>query len=1190
VKEMEILEEGVTVWRGIVQKGSGSNIFESPTVVHLLGDEDNNKNIIETDINSPVENIQTNTLIENKKDDNSLFVKHDATKLFERIDVSERESLKQSQEMNKDKLSESIETQHITKKDSNEEDKEKDLTFSKPVSIPALSIGRRLSSAGIRSGTNSASNSAPNSAKATAKSNPDISVVQSGEHQISSTRSAEEQPAVRKSNILFDAYKKAKGNDLPLWLSPEEIEANKKEAAKMEDDLSDMDDLEEEVITEDVVPKRVLTSRSSSRSSSRDGSRPRPRSHSQATEQLIRNIDEETSSGDTSTVSENVGNQKSIRPRPISEERKISGLSSRRRLSRPMLNTVNSTSSSPSDPTDAAMSPVTALATPSSSHESSTGSNRPGTRDRSNTPRKRAAAIDQSYDSLLHFKFSHSGILKVRDDISLDDVESESDSSSSDEEIVTKYEPSKPINSRSESRTGRTSVKSKWKTNMDKPFTLAITAEEKADPSDSAAVKDEIFEIPINPNGRKLTINMKTSWGDPHYIGLSGIEIFNQLGRLVTLKDVSKQVKADPADINILPAYGKDPRTVDKLFDGVNRTCDDMHVWLAPFTPGKDHFIYVNFDDKTTLSMIRIWNYNKSRIHSYRGARFIEVLLDDNLIFKGEIQKASGTLAGAENFAECVLFTNDSIVLDTIEKYDAEKYEAIDEEESQVLNRLESFAMVRPSTASKESSLSISKKDLDEAFNPELHFKNLNPQERPTTSALTQKNFFSPQQQQQLSLDLRGMNNNKTSPDTIKCRKIRIDIESSWGDMYYSGLTGIEVLDEQMNVIPLKISQLNAVPRDMNAISGHSGDYRTLDKLIDGVNMTTDDSHMWLIPYTMYDNPHLTIDLVQPTSITGLRIYNYNKSLEDSFRGCKKIRISLDDKCISPDGHILRKAPGNTSFDFGHTILLSENKGLMGLDVHNSSVLNGGIQQAIMRAKASKKETPRQDYETALLPTGYVFKFHLLSTHGDPHYIGLNSLELYDAANKKIPLTMNNVHADPKSVQELGECRNDVRTLDKLIDGNNDTWNDRYMWLAPYAPGNMNYLYVIFEEPVAVSMIKIWNYSKTPERGVEEIELFVDDVLIYKGDLRKAPSLFEGVQHFSQSILFTNDPALYQQEKENIYRISNLEQMVMFINNDKKYLAGDKAQQTLYQQERKKVSSRNSTTSRPMTSVQSINN
>jgi len=67
------------------------------------------------------------------------------------------------------------------------------------------------------------------------------------------------------------------------------------------------------------------------------------------------------------------------------------------------------------------------------------------------------------------------------------------------------------------------------------------------------------------------------------------------------------QIWADPSDINILPEYNKDPRVVKNLVDGNNRTRDDIHMWLAPFTQGQDHLVYITFDRPCKIALIRIW-------------------------------------------------------------------------------------------------------------------------------------------------------------------------------------------------------------------------------------------------------------------------------------------------------------------------------------------------------------------------------------------------------------------------------------------------------------------------------------------------------------------------------------------------------------------------------------------------------
>jgi len=94
------------------------------------------------------------------------------------------------------------------------------------------------------------------------------------------------------------------------------------------------------------------------------------------------------------------------------------------------------------------------------------------------------------------------------------------------------------------------------------------------------------------------------------------------------------------------------------------------------------------------------------------------------------------------------------------------------------------------------------------------------------------------------------------------------------------------------------------------------------------------------------------------------------------------------------------------------------------------------------------------------------------------------------------------------------------------------------MWLAPFERGTPNTLYIVFEEPVTLSLVKIWNYSKTPGRGVREMQLSIDDVLVYKGHVRKAPprpSDEGSAVDFSQSLVFTNDRRVVQRERHRVY-------------------------------------------------------
>lgn len=47
------------------------------------------------------------------------------------------------------------------------------------------------------------------------------------------------------------------------------------------------------------------------------------------------------------------------------------------------------------------------------------------------------------------------------------------------------------------------------------------------------------FTIPELPVGEQLVLNLKTTWGDRHYIGLNGIEVFSSEGYLLPIKKVN---------------------------------------------------------------------------------------------------------------------------------------------------------------------------------------------------------------------------------------------------------------------------------------------------------------------------------------------------------------------------------------------------------------------------------------------------------------------------------------------------------------------------------------------------------------------------------------------------------------------------------------------------------------------------
>ncbi|CAF0857931.1 unnamed protein product [Didymodactylos carnosus] len=576
--------------------------------------------------------------------------------------------------------------------------------------------------------------------------------------------------------------------------------------------------------------------------------------------------------------------------------------------------------------------------------------------------------------------------------------------------------------------------------------------EQQQEEENNAHVDDDTFMIPELPQGQQLVFNLKSSWGDRHYIGLNGIEIFSSEGYPVVIRKIT----ADPPDINILPEYGNDPRVVGNLIDGVNKTRDDIHMWLAPFIAGRDHFIYITFEQPSRIAMIRIWNYNKSRIYSARGAKDIEITLDGRSIFSGEISQACGGIQSTNDFSsygETILYTTDDHILEKIAEYDpiyVDQEVPLDDNENNN----------RPPTAGNDV--------------------------RPMTRATLRRPFTA----------LRSTGANDTAE--FYGNKLILTITENWGDDGYVGLTGLEIVDTSDN---------ECVIQSFDVISpNNSKDNQTLDKLFDRENVTTSENHMWLTPFLKHEKIRVVISLSNKKRLHGLRLWNYNKSSDDTFCGIKRLHVQLNDKIISPrQGFLIRRAPGHCYFDFCQEIIFAHAK---------------------TEYSQSKNSNTKQN-DTKY----FIYEFHILSNHGDLYYVGLNGLEFYDENGEQIGLTENNIAAYPHSVNALNPSVADIRTPEKLIDGENNDIDGAHAWLSPILNGVFNRIFVIFDRPTSVSMIKIWNYSKTPNRGVREFSLLVDDLLVWTGILDRIDTMDKTNEILYNTILFCDEEILTEQEK-----------------------------------------------------------
>ena len=165
-------------------------------------------------------------------------------------------------------------------------------------------------------------------------------------------------------------------------------------------------------------------------------------------------------------------------------------------------------------------------------------------------------------------------------------------------------------------------------------------------------------------------------------------------------------------------------------------------------------------------------------------------------------------------------------------------------------------------------------------------------------------------------------------------------------------------------------------------------DPRIPGNLVNGHNNTTDDQHMWLIPYTVGGSHELRIDMGSTCKLSGINVWNYNKSNEDSLRGVRVVSIFGDGELIGQQE--FRIAPGCDGVVFKQHISFHDVKSIR---THRSK---GWIRYIT--------PTLRQDYEPPMNVSGMLWKIDIYSNWGDGYYVGLDGLEFLDCSGRVIDI------------------------------------------------------------------------------------------------------------------------------------------------------------------------------------------
>ena len=323
------------------------------------------------------------------------------------------------------------------------------------------------------------------------------------------------------------------------------------------------------------------------------------------------------------------------------------------------------------------------------------------------------------------------------------------------------------------------------------------------------------------------------------------------------------------------------------------------------------------------------------------------------------------------------------------------------------------------------------------------------------------------------------------------CDKIKIELISNYGHSKYIGLSGIEFFDDIESLIDvnsnIKDIKLNQIKNNRQK--------KMISNLFNGKNNTKDVNCMF---YTRNNQASFEIEFKQQLKIKKIIIYNYN---DDKYKniGTKKISFIFykngkAEKTIK--SIYLNKNIGEEGIEYGQILKYPFNNLF---NVKKYKNLNENIKNDLFNLVYNRD----YDYYCPSFPSGFIIKLLLVNNWGNNEYIGFEQIKIFNENNEEIIMSEKNEKVDCKENSNIPNIYlfPDKLTINPKI---NPIILTKYKIINCFKNENyINRIYIIFNNLVMISRINIKNYCKYDEISVKCIKIFIDDNLIFEGQLNK---------------------------------------------------------------------------------------